>query len=94
MRFHRVLPALVITALLASLAPLPAIGDEATKPLNKCPRHYSKHKDELRQTWCMDSSGRNYTPENARLVAKAGMKTKRNNTSKIDLAKPPGTINN
>jgi len=43
---------------------------DANKSLNKCPKHYSKHKDDLGAVWCMDASGRSYTPENARYVAK------------------------
>jgi hypothetical protein len=52
----------------------PAISSTA-KPLAKCPRHYSKHRDDLGAAWCMDSSGRSYTPENAKVVAKASKKS-------------------
>jgi hypothetical protein len=47
------------------------VASKTAKPLTKCPKHYTKHKDDLGAVWCMDSSGRNYTPENARLVAKS-----------------------
>jgi hypothetical protein len=97
MRSHRVFLACVVTTLLffPGLSHAQSVdGPTITKPVAKCPRHYSKHKDDHGGAWCMDSSGRNYTPENARYVAKAGMKTKRKNVSEIDLAKLPGTINN
>ncbi len=95
MRFTRLLLVSLGTALLALLVPLNVQAGQVTKPLTKCPRHYSRHKDDLRHTWCMDSSGRSYTPENARYVAKAGgMKTKRKITSKSDLANQPTSINN
>jgi hypothetical protein len=35
-----------------------------------CPKGFRKTKDGLGQTWCMDSEGRSYTPENVRYVAK------------------------
>jgi hypothetical protein len=48
---------------------IPPVTPVSTKPLTKCPRHFSKHKDDHGGIWCMDSSGRNYTPENARSVS-------------------------
>jgi hypothetical protein len=50
------------------------------KLLTKCPRHYSKHKDDLGHPWCMDSAGGSYTPENARYVAR--LSAKRNRSEK------------
>jgi hypothetical protein len=41
------------------------------KPLKKCPKGYSKHKDAQSALWCMDSSGKSYTPQNAAYTAKA-----------------------
>ena len=67
---------LVIVAFVGvfSAVPIEASRNDAalpsTKPLTKCPRHYSKHREDLGSVWCMDSSGRNYSPENARAVAK------------------------
>jgi hypothetical protein len=47
----------------------------STKPVTRCPRHFTKHKDDHGGVWCMDSSGRNYTPENAKAVANMTQKS-------------------
>jgi len=40
-----------------------------TKSRGKCPRGFRQHKDETGTAWCMNSEGRSFTPENARMVA-------------------------
>ena len=91
MRFNTVLVALTSATVLSFTASSYANGNDgakATKPLTKCPRHYSKHKDDLGHLWCMDSAGANYTPDNARYVAHlAMMKAKPEKRISVDLAK-------
>lgn len=90
MRFNTILLALTSAMVLSFTASSYANGNDASKaakPLTKCPRHYSKHKDDLGHPWCMDSSGGNYTPENARYVAHlATTKTKQEKRISADLA--------
>ncbi len=72
------IPLLLVSTLgLAAFPLLPAQmgGAQATqpaqiKPLKKCPKGFTRHKDDLGVLWCMDASGRSYTPENARYTAK------------------------
>jgi len=49
-----------------------------TKSRGKCPRGFRRYKDNTSATWCVDSEGRSYTPENARYVAE--MKRRHNAT--------------
>ena len=46
-------------------------GTVSVKPINRCPRHYKKYRDDHGEVWCMDSSKRSYTPENGWSVAMA-----------------------
>jgi hypothetical protein len=75
MRFTGTLQISIITALLAFI-PLSVEAERRQKPVTKCPHHYRKYKDDLRQTWCMDDARRSYTPENAKYVARLSAKNK------------------